>query len=496
MPSFDLKSLLKIERLEIGLTTLVVLIAFVLGAISFTRGVWLDEFFTLMATGPETSFSEFMTFVFGEPHPILHYALVFLAQKLGLTDVIALRGLNLLGALGAAAALYAALRRKTITTSTACVIITLYASSSIFSTYLAEVRAYFLLFSASLAATLAWKIIFDGAAATSRRDWILYFVSLAALANLHYFGTLYGGFLALSLISNAALQRDWRRAAIVALVSAAAAAPAVLTFYIQSQAVLQPTFNSWIYTSFKQGIRFVLDVMGMAIHMNYVVIAAAMVSALFLVESRERLAAARWVFWLTATFVVFVAFISVANLFRSIIWFRYLFAAAGSVVVLAAALATQPFLPRLTVSAICAAAIALQCYGIYRPANTDDGWRTTARHVASQVAQCPTTKVYAQLWGTDPLYAEVVTRWMLFGYNYYAEKYDFVTQTLRVGDTVPSSDGACPSIIWIEHYYYHFYKTPRPPNVTADDVLRELQVTVQGEPALQWLGSGAIITVR
>lgn len=486
------RSLMKIERLEIGLTIIAALICLVLAFASLSRGMWLDEFFTLMITPRDASLAEFMGAVLLEPHPILHYGLVYLLQKLGITDVAALRAINFLGVLGVAALVWLAVRRKSITASQACVIVTLYASSSIFLNAFAELRSYFLLYSASLAATLSWKIMFDGAGAPAARrsDWVLWFVALAALANAHYFGTLYGGFLTLSLMVHAVFKRDWRRVGLLALIGAVAAAPAVLLFYLQSKAVLQAGFNTWIDTSLRQSIRFVFEVTGMAVRMNYVVLAAALVSVLFLVESRYRSKDTEWVFWIAATLVAFAAFVVVANTFRSFLWYRYLFAAAGGVIVLAAALTTQPFLPRLTVSAICAAAIVAQCYGIYKPSETGDGWGTSAAYIAQQIEQCPTTKVYAVPWTTIP--GSVSTPAMMIGYDYYAEKYHFAFQELNGGGAVPPTEDVCPSLIWVEHSYFQFYA----PGVTAEQTLGALNIAFSGNAEIHWMGSGAVISVH
>lgn len=494
MPFDKIRSVLTFQRIEIGLTSIVVIIASVLGIISLSRGVWLDEFFTLMITRSDSSFAEFARAVSREPHPILHYGLVYSVQKLGPTDVVALRALNILGALGFAALLFAALRRKAITPSEACVIATLYASSSIFVSSFAEVRSYFLLFSASLAATIAWKISFDATVspALRRGDWIWYLVALGMVVNLHYFGTLYGGFLTFSLIAHAASLRDWRRATTFALVGAAAAAPAVITFYIQSQNVLQPEFNSWIQTTFMEGARYVREMTGMAVGMNYVVLAASLMGALFLVDPRNRNADTRWMFWLAATLVAFLAFVTVANIFRPFVWLRYLYAAAGSVVVLAAALSTQHFFPRITASAVCAAALIAQCFGIYKPSETYDGWRTSAIYVAQTVEQCPSTKVYAMPWITDASAEAVLTPWLMFGYNYYADRYSFEIQQLSRGEEITSQAGPCPTLIWIEYSYDYFFHAP---GASTERTLRMLNIPADRNADVRGLGSGIVVTL-
>lgn len=492
MSASRLRSALTIERAEIALTALVALISLIMAFASLSRGMWLDEFFTLMITPPEASFHDFMGAVFLEPHPFLHYGLVYLLQKLGITDVAALRAINFLGVFSVAGLVWAALQRKSLTASQACVIVTLYASSSIVSNSFAELRAYFLLYSYSLAATLSWKIMFDAAAARSspRRDWILHFVVLAALVNVHYFGTLYGGFLTLCLIVQAAINRDWRRVGLLMAVGVVAAAPAVLMFYIQSQAVLQPQFNTWIDTNVKQSIRFIIEVTGMTVRMNYALLAASLVSLLFLLEARRRSVDAKWMLWLAATLVAFAAFVVLANTFRSFLWYRYLFAAAGGVIVFAAALSTQPFLPRLTVSAVCAAALIAQCYEMYRPTDAGDGWGTSAAYIARQLEQCPTAKVYAVPWTMMP--GSVSTPAMSFGYAYYADKYHFSFEELNGGGAVEPAEGACPSLIWLEHSYYQFFA----PGVTAPQMLGQLNIGVPENAEVHWMGSGAVIVVR
>ena len=161
------------------------------------RGPWLDEFLTIAWT-TNTSPREFLYLVtIVEYQPILHFGLIFLAQHAGITDVALLRALNILGLPLVLLALRYARRQRAINVPQALVLWVLYTSSPIFFEYFAELRSYFLLYSASIALSIIWYVLMKHIEENRYLSWFMiatWAAYLMIFANLHYFGTCSVGF--------------------------------------------------------------------------------------------------------------------------------------------------------------------------------------------------------------------------------------------------------------------------------------------------------------
>jgi hypothetical protein len=75
-----------------------------------------------------------------------------------------------------------------------------------------------------------------------------------------------------------------------------------------------------------------------------------------------------------------------------------------------------------------------------------------------------------------------------YGLVYYAERNGLTVAEAGPGDSLPAP-GACPTLIWLEHY------TPGP-TMTGDALLQALSLSIEGTSEILRAGSGLVIVVR
>jgi hypothetical protein len=349
---------------------------------------------------------------------------------------------------------------------------------------LAEIRTYFLLFCASIAVTLVWRVLMirlqrgEGAGAG---DLAMWGICLAVFVNLHYFATLLGGILTLGLIASL---RD-RRAISIALVSFAAAVPALIL--LSAQLVHMDTrIVAWILTGRVDAVFALGDNVWSASGQNVFALACAVVALLFLAGDRSQWRASRHDLILLGLILVYCAALVVANAIRPVIIDRYLVAVGGAIAVLIAAVAAHPRLPAWSVVAICLFAMLVQFRGWHSGQFNTPGWSESARFVADKAAACPDTRVLIQpdLSGDD-LGAYLAT--LRVGHHYYAERMGFTIEDAPLSrDITPA--GPCPTILWAED-------KATPGHVGATEALTNVGLKA-GRPAEAYrVGTATVIIV-
>jgi hypothetical protein len=462
-----------------------VLVVGLVGALStLGRGAWLDEFWTLASSTPGMTLGEFLDVMSRDVHPILHYGLAWAAQALGLTDLASLRALNILGVPAALGALWFAHRRAAVTTPQTCVIAALYASSAMFLDYFAELRAYFLVHSFSIAVTLLWRVMARGPADQRPGIGVLvaWGLALAVFVNLHYFATLLGGLLTAALM----LERRLRGVVVLALVSAAAAAPAVAMALVHAGHA-DAGIVGWVQTGRIDGAFVILDVVWEALAHNVVAAGCAIVVVLFAIDRRDDWRDYEDEIALIAALVVYFGLLLVMNAARPMIIDRYLIAVTGPVVVATGLLAARASAPRSAAAAACLFALLTQARNLYSGTYEHEGWRESAKYVADLADACPTTKVYiAPILDVAPDSMLATVR--RFGLRFYAERYGLNAEEVRPGDAL-ASNGACPTVVWTEHMLQ--LGTTR-----ASDLLEAAKLQWSGSAELIGVGSGAVIIIR
>jgi hypothetical protein len=473
------------ERVGLWLAAATVVLGVVVAASTLGRGAWLDEFWTLASTGPDMPPAEFFAIMARDVHPLLHYGLVFVVRSLGLEDLIALRALNMLGAPLVAWALWLAHRRGAISTPQAIVLTALYVSSIGFLAYLAELRAYFLVFSSSVGVALLWRLLARTAAGGGAwgpgllAAWGL---GLAVFVNLHYFATLLGGLLTLALL----VMRPWRATLPLAVVSLLAAAPAVAVALVQA-ANVDTGIVSWVQSGRIDAAFMMVEAAWGATAYNVVALGCALAAALYAVERGDAARGLRDEIALAAVMLAYYGILLSINLVRPIIVDRYLIAAGGPLVVLVALLAGGAGAPRWGPAAVCLFALALQGRALYAGTYRDEGWSTSARFVAEAARACPTTRVVVDPMGSPP-HVRMYIATMRYGLRYYADRLGFDAIEVGPGDTLPPS-GDCPTLVWLEHHGLSGA-------TSGPEALAALQLETASDAQLLRIGSGAVIVLR
>lgn len=463
---------------------LVLVIGLWIALARMNAGPWQDEFNTIVTA--RGGLSTFIEHALRGQHPLLYEGLVFLAQSAGITGIVGIRAINLLGVPLALAALWIAQRRGVLTAAQAAIVLALYGSSITLLFYVPSVRPYFLVFSASIAVTLAWLAMLRG----DQRNLWLWTGALAIFVNLHYFATIFGGVLTLALLIDRAARRNWVGALKIAAVSAAAAAPALILGVLQ----MSYTQHGGVLYYFTPGLDYALRTLGEGLYTsashNPIAIACAAIGLAMLLFTRRWRTAGK-TFALLGVVAAFLLLLLVADLARPILFERYLSAIGGAVAVLIALLATE-LLPAAAAIAIWIAALGLQASAVLGDKGWW-GWAMSAVAIERVVALCPSTQVYAVPYARisngpiattalNPTEAEARS----YGYRFYADRYGFTVTDLAPGDVV-AAKAPCPALIWIEHFW------PNEPTVPA--LLANLELTASGRATWTKIGTGAVVTV-
>jgi hypothetical protein len=483
------------------LAALVGIFGIAIALMTVERGVWIDEFVTIAWTTPGTSPRElFHMMITHDVHPILHYGMVYLLQAAGVTDIALLRSINLLGLPLVIFAIAYGFRHKSINLSQALVVWVLFVSSPIFFNYFAELRAYFLLYAASIATSILWYVLMrriDAGQNVSATMISIWGACLAIFVNLHYFATILGGMLTTALLMRLAIRRLWSQVLVIAGVSLVAAAPALVLGTLQVFSMPKGLL-SWIKTSPIWSIKMSLWMVEGAAARNLVAVAGAVVTCLFILEDWRKWVELRTAVILLGVVALLLCVLVLANAITPLIVDRYLIAGAGAVTFAVAVLAASSGAPVWLPAAASVIALLLQAQTLRSNLGIDErGWLPSARAVAQLNSECPTTKIFAY-----PAYnhtnglndISIGLKINPISYGYYAKEFQFSYEDLRPGATVVAS-GPCPSVIWIEHLAVFFTTHP---NADAEQVLNEFQISKIGVAEMKRYGenSGVVIVVR
>lgn len=456
---------------------------------NLANGPWQDEFNTLVTTLRGHSPAVFFEHVVRGQHPLLYEGLVYLAQAAGMTDIAGLRLINLLGAPLVFAAVWFSWRRGALTGAQAAVVIALYGSSGNLLSYLASIRPYFLMFSASIAVVLIWRLMMrDDPRKAPLRLWG---GALFVLVNVHYFGTIFGGLLTLALLIDRLARKQARDALAIAAVSALAASPALILgvlqySYTSSGGVLYyyPAGQDYALLSFREAS-------WAAIAANFVALACALIALITALRQKTLVSEYRDLLALAGVGFAFFVLLLALHQIKPMIYDRYLMAAAGVLLVGVAVLGAGPSAPRYAPFAVIAFAFFVQA-SFLAARQSAFNWSASAENIARIVKACPSAAVYGvpyarvnngPIWTTplNPTESEARS----FGYRYYARQLGFsVTADLEPGDVI-AAPGACPAVVWIEHFW--------PGETNAADLLANLQLAAPADAYFGQVGSGVLI---
>lgn len=459
------------------------------------RNPWMDEFWTQivirLGKTPTGVFDELK----GDVHPYLYFGVVWLGDQLGLRSIAELRLLNFGGLLLLGLPLWAVVRSKDLPWRGALWALVIYSSADLSLQFTPELRPYQLTFGASAGLAVLWIAFARRLMALAPLApwlWFVWFVMVAILSNLQYFGCLIAGMLTAVLLGAMVVRGSWRQAAILAIGSALAAAPAVAMVLIQRDGPAAGALT-WITTTPSEARWTLMFVVLRAGLSNVVLVAAALVTLFLAVRGRADLREFVPAIGLAAVAGIFFMGMYVANFVQPIVVDRYMVAAAGVLVVAMAAFlasptawARGPVICTLLFCAACLYSSVLLLKSYAAGAAARPGWMPTAEAVRAAVGACPATKVYTVLRvrNDGDRYAKATAKTRRYGFAYYAQRVGVRTLEFQPGDRVSPANG-CPAILWLEHAQPSTVerfadKLPIPPGTTK---------------TLRLLGSGGLVYV-
>ena len=426
------------------------------------RGPWLDEFWTLELSDPSKGLSALIRDGWmHDAHPPVFNAWATLLASLGITSIPAGRLVSNLLAAGLMILAAFRLSRRTpgqagFAASLLLLTLSLPQAVESFALY----RSYFWQMTAIGTLVLVARHV---ALTKSDLDWRrdLDLVAIAVLATaasigVHYVGALFGGLLA-SAIAVCAFMRGLRRWTVLVLATAALSS----LFVFASVAAQAPSWAAefdhvWIDLPGLAALGVLASLAVAPLWLNPVPLAGLWPGR----GTETRDASQAW--FLAMVGVVLVAGMVVvlaAHAFQPIVVDRYLFAVpvlvSALLAVPAARLARNRWLfGLLTLVAVVGAARPMIEGGI-RPL-----WRENARTIATIVAGCPTTQVYAASgWALGPAAKSRMARREdpVFerAYRSLAEPWGypvhFIGQLGVQNGSTHATPGACPVLLWYEH---------------------------------------------
>lgn len=424
------------------------------------RGPWLDEFWTLHLSDTRHGLPALVRNGWArDVHPPVFNAWTTLLAALGLTSIPAGRLVSNL--LAAALMILAAQRLSRRAPGQAGFIsaflllaLSLPQAMEAFAVW----RSYFWQMAAigtlalvarhiaSCAVDLHWRRDYDLAAIAA--------LATAASIGLHYVGGLFGGLLA-GAVALGAFARGLRRWAALMLVTATLSCLFVLaSLLLQAPNWANEFDHSWIDLPVAEALIVLATLATTPLLLNPLPLIGFLIGQSArrgTCDGSERL----FVATICGVLLAGTAIVLAVHVVKPIVVDRYLF----SVPVLVAALMAVPAarlahtgltFGLLALVAVAVAASPLAASGI-RPL-----WRENAQTIASIVADCPTTKVYAASgWALGPAADTRAARREdpVFerAYRTLAAPHGFPVSFIGENGSADATPGACPVLLWFEH---------------------------------------------
>jgi len=427
----------------------------VAAAIAITgRGPWYDEFYAFYVVRPGAPLDLLVPAWLRDNHPPLFYAMAWVwSRLLGLAglagSVEALRTFNLL-VLAATVLLLGAMARADAWFGR----LVWYDVLALAATFPAldridQVRSYFL----SLAlTTLVLPLLLR------RRNPVALAVLLALAFSVHLVTTVIVAALVAAVLGRLILARRWRDAGLLVLIGAIALVPFALAMAVQLPTIMGNTRTFWIppgLNAARWAIEAELWGVLAANPLLGVVALAGFGVVLWRARKHDETATLGDIATLAAGLGLALAVLVAAHLHRPLLITRYL-VALDPIVALMLALGAQSLTRRLPwrmtalVDAALLIATLLAIHGNLAATLRQWSWNGSARAIAAQVRQCPTTVVHPDLhWNSEALgmmprdNREVVP----FAYAYMAQRFGFTLAP--AGSRTLSRD--CPTLFWTDH---------------------------------------------
>ncbi|MPZ34450.1 MAG: hypothetical protein GEV13_26275 [Rhodospirillales bacterium] len=422
------------------------------------RGPWLDEFWTLeLSDSRKGVLALIREGWMRDAHPPVFNAWATLLASLGVTSIPAGRLVSNL--LAAGLMILAALRLSRRTPeqagfAAALLLLTLSLPQAMES--FALYRSYFWQMTAiGTLALVARHVAATKADLDWRGDLDLAAIAVLAIAlsiGVHYVGALFGGLLA-GAIAVCAFARGLRRWTALLLATTALSSLFVLaSIALQMPSWLAEFDHSWIDLPGFAALGVLASLAIAPLWLNPVPLAGLWPSR----GQGQRDPSRTWfVAMLGTVLVAGVAIVLAVHAVQPIVVDRYLFAVPVLMSALLAVPAARIAQDRWLFGLLVAVAVA----GAARPmieAGIAPLWRENARTIATVVAGCPTTQVYAASgWALGPAAETRMARREdpVFerAYRSLAAPWGYPVHVIGQNGSAQATPGACPVLLWYEH---------------------------------------------
>ncbi|SON57989.1 putative membrane protein [Hartmannibacter diazotrophicus] len=426
----------------------------------YSRGPWMDEFWSLYLSSPELSTSDaFWTRWALDVHPPLFSMLLHLSQSALDLSIVTGRMLNTTpAALTALFFLTLALvdksQRKFLLVYSILVL-----SCWAFIRYFPEFRSYFSAL-CSFAILIACLKRIDAteeplSGINGTLVWAGFAASLAFCINLHYIVAFITVVTVAVFGIGFALRRHWKLFWTLAVLGTLSVAPLLAFFIAQRQFLEHMAETFWLNVGTLEALVllskfFLVIASGSAIA---TLVALVRLPSIFMTGVRQSIAddpEVRFALMLIVAMVIAIAAVLVVNVERPIVQARYMLSLGLLQLALVATLSSSLILQsRLLLGLVflnSAVSILYQGHEV----GSEKQWYSSAEIIKHQLALCPASRVHperGEIFG-DANYANVKE----LAYHYTARHAGFPIDDLDTPITA-SPAAQCPPIVWAEHYF-------------------------------------------
>lgn len=449
-------SLRALTAAVLGLLTLFVLLGI---WASHTRGIWLDEAWSILEGRRDLSFRDaFLQRWRFEISPPYFYMTSWLFQPLTGDGIFGRRLLNLVPLAAAAFAFWAMGRRDPLRVPFLALFALLLLSNSLTAAYFPEHRAYLTIIAGSAVIAAAIASMFATGSDYRRPDRLLVglmFGGMLTVFSLHYIVAFEVGLIVAAMIAVQWLRGMRRWAIAMAGAATLASLPIVAAYAVQSAILRNFADHGWIDTSAFTA----LMLMAIILMTLFLPIAVAMIASLPSLRNKSGdFPAARVYFAASgAAFVLSFAALMAANQVQPLVVSRYLSAYIPFIIAPLAAIAAPTFATNRFLF-VGVTAFAVVFTGISAVSVAREGrWNYTASLIMEVRATCADAPViavpYWHFYNNYQLGPNEPEAWRI-GLNQVAQRFAIPFREAGAGHVLTR----CPTILWVEHFY------PTPPS--------------------------------
>lgn len=437
-------------------------------AVSCTRGVWLDEFWSLRLSDAALPLRR----LYGErwlhdTNPVWANLLYRLAAASGAEAIPALRLVLNLPALLLFVATTALTARDSPSRSPFYLVFAvLVLALPAFNSALSDYRSFFwqLCMAAMLLQYIHWLLVepqgHQPSAVTA-----LGMVGLFGSIVLHFVGGLITSTLVALLLLELARRGRWADAGRLAVPAVAAWASMLLFAFLQYREVGRELDYSWIATDTPLALQFAGSVLLGGLLAN----PAATGLALLMREGDRP--QRRFILLLAAAILASALLLLAANSLKPLIVDRYLLAWQPMLCACIAAAGAKAIVAQRwrLIAVLACAALAIPATAVRQAREV--GWNGTRDHIAAAVRRCPSSPVYAMSpWrltaARDSRAARFEDAVFEQGYRSLAREGGFRVRMVSPQTRVLGVPAGCPLLLWVEHTGGHRFKAA--PALLAD----------------------------